>query len=138
MPSATCATGRLSGFCGPTAFFTNSGVIMRADAYAAVQSGNVNEEFDRMFLRVTLIAAAAITAAAIGSAPTANAQAECPDGYYWDSDLGECVHRPEPVPPGSTPPPGATALCRDGDYSFSQHPYANGTCHGHGGVQQYL
>jgi hypothetical protein len=35
-----------------------------------------------------------------------------------------------------TPPPGATALCRDGTYSFSQTH--SGTCSHHGGVAQWL
>jgi hypothetical protein len=35
-----------------------------------------------------------------------------------------------------TPPPGATALCRDGTYSFSRHH--SGTCSHHGGVRQWL
>ncbi|UMB69120.1 DUF3761 domain-containing protein [Mycobacterium paraterrae] len=34
------------------------------------------------------------------------------------------------------PPPGATAICRDGDYSFSTHH--SGTCSRHGGVSQWL
>ena len=34
------------------------------------------------------------------------------------------------------PPPGATALCRDGTYSFSQTH--SGTCSHHGGVAQWL
>jgi len=33
-------------------------------------------------------------------------------------------------------PPGATAVCRDGTYSFSQHH--SGTCSHHGGVAQWL
>jgi Protein of unknown function (DUF3761) len=33
-------------------------------------------------------------------------------------------------------PPGATALCRDGTYSFSQH--RSGTCSHHGGVRRWL
>jgi hypothetical protein len=37
---------------------------------------------------------------------------------------------------GSPPPPGATAVCRDGTYSFSQHH--SGTCSHHGGVAQWL
>jgi hypothetical protein len=37
---------------------------------------------------------------------------------------------------GDGPPPGATAVCRDGSYSFSQHH--SGTCSHHGGVQQWL
>jgi hypothetical protein len=36
----------------------------------------------------------------------------------------------------ATPPPGATALCRDGTYSFSQHH--SGTCSHHGGVAKWL
>ena len=35
-----------------------------------------------------------------------------------------------------TAPPGATALCRDGTYSYSQH--RSGTCSHHGGVAQWL
>jgi len=37
---------------------------------------------------------------------------------------------------GASPPVGATALCRDGTYSFSQHH--SGTCSHHGGVAQWL
>jgi hypothetical protein len=37
---------------------------------------------------------------------------------------------------GGSPPPGATALCRDGTYSFSQH--RSGTCSHHGGVAKWL
>ena len=33
-------------------------------------------------------------------------------------------------------PPGATAQCRDGTYSFSQHH--SGTCSHHGGVARWL
>src|SRR4051794_30613511 len=35
-----------------------------------------------------------------------------------------------------SPPPGATALCADGTYSFSQHH--SGTCSHHGGVAKWL
>ncbi len=35
-----------------------------------------------------------------------------------------------------TPPPGATALCRDGTYSYSKH--RSGTCSHHGGVAKWL
>jgi hypothetical protein len=34
------------------------------------------------------------------------------------------------------PPTGATALCRDGTYSYSKHPA--GTCSHHGGVRKWL
>src|SRR6476659_412742 len=33
-------------------------------------------------------------------------------------------------------PPGATALCRDGTYSYSKH--RSGTCSHHGGVKRWL
>jgi hypothetical protein len=36
----------------------------------------------------------------------------------------------------ASPPPGATALCRDGTYSFSHH--RAGTCSHHGGVAKWL
>jgi hypothetical protein len=36
----------------------------------------------------------------------------------------------------STAPVGATARCRDGTYSFSQH--RRGTCSWHGGVAEWL
>lgn len=36
----------------------------------------------------------------------------------------------------TSPPAGATALCRDGTYSFSQH--RRGTCSHHGGVKKWL
>ena len=37
---------------------------------------------------------------------------------------------------GATPPPGATAKCKDGTYSYSQ--YRSGTCSHHGGVAVWL
>src|SRR5947199_2229063 len=37
---------------------------------------------------------------------------------------------------GASAPPGATAQCRDGSYSYSQHH--SGTCSHHGGVAVWL
>ncbi len=54
-----------------------------------------------------------------------------PDSYLNSS--GVCVPDPVAAP---TAPPGATAHCRDGTYSFSQH--RSGTCSGHGGVAAFL
>lgn len=42
----------------------------------------------------------------------------------------------KPTPAPSVHPPGATALCRDGTYSYSQN--RRGTCSWHGGVAQWL
>jgi uncharacterized protein DUF3761 len=68
------------------------------------------------------------------AAPKTTAQAapkpaECGADYYVNSS-GNCVHRP------SDNPSGATALCKDGSYSYSQH--RSGTCSGHGGVRTWL
>jgi len=74
------------------------------------------------------------TAAKPKATPKTTAQAapkpaECGADYYRNSD-GNCVHRP------SDNPSGATALCKDGSYSYSQH--RSGTCSGHGGVRTWL
>jgi len=88
-----------------------------------------------MLLRAIFLvvaSAAAIVAAAIGFASPADST---PDGGCYIASSGDCVPYPQQ---GGPQPPGATALCRDGSWSFSEHPHASGTCHGHGGVQQYL
>jgi len=60
-------------------------------------------------------------------------------GYYTNSSA-----RAVPRPCGDwrsnqvAPPNGATALCSDGAYSYSEHPYATGMCSYHGGVVQHL
>ncbi|QKV81571.1 DUF3761 domain-containing protein [Amycolatopsis sp. Hca4] len=63
------------------------------------------------------------------TAQAAPKPAECGADYYRNSD-GNCVHRP------SDNPAGATAICKDGTYSYSQH--RSGTCSGHGGVRTWL
>jgi len=67
-------------------------VVKSAGGYAVTESGNVNEKAWRMFLRVTLIAAAAIGTTAIGSASPANAQPPLQPGPHSaiaDVDLPE-------------------------------------------------
>ena len=64
----------------------------------------------------------------------ATASGSCAADYYRNSD-GVCVHRPVKTQ-GSAVPQGATAQCRDGSYSFSQH--RRGTCSHHGGVAKWL
>jgi hypothetical protein len=54
--------------------------------------------------------------------------------YYTNVD-GDSVHQPAKSLNGNVPR-GASALCRDGDYSFSEHH--TGTCSRHGGVAQWL
>lgn len=53
-------------------------------------------------------------------------------GYYTNS-RGNVVHRPAHA---SQVPSGATAVCRDSTYSFSQSH--RGTCSHHGGVARWL
>jgi hypothetical protein len=55
-------------------------------------------------------------------------------GCYINA-TGRCVHQPAGSIDGGVPD-GASARCRDGTFSFSQH--SNGTCSGHGGVGTWL
>ncbi|WP_082946689.1 DUF3761 domain-containing protein [Mycobacterium sp. ACS4054] len=82
-----------------------------------------------MLLRATLVAAV-VAAAASGLAAPAHSSPGC-----YIASSGDCVPYPQQ---GPSQPPGATAKCTDGSWSFSEHPHSGGTCHGHGGVQQYL
>lgn len=52
---------------------------------------------------------------------------------YYTNSAGERVQSPTYY---NAPPPGATALCRDGTYSFSHN--RRGTCSHHGGVEKWL
>jgi hypothetical protein len=85
-----------------------------------------------MLFRATFIASA-IATAAIGWASPASSAPPCPMGQYRDRPDHTCIPHPTAAP---TPPPGARALCRDGDYSFRQTRM--GTCNGHDGVAQWL
>ena len=84
-----------------------------------------------------LVSAAAITLTVSNTADGQPAPGAC--GYYRNS-YGNEVPRPcgNWHVPSTTPPTGATALCGDGTYSYSQHPYSGGTCSHHGGVVQRL
>jgi len=54
---------------------------------------------------------------------------------YYVNSIGNTVHSPAYTSDNSIPP-GASAKCRDGTYSFSEH--RRGTCSRHGGVAQWL
>ena len=118
-----------------------------------VKNFYVRDGVMRVRIRV-IVVAAVIGAATLGAAPAvvmsgpSSALASCGRGYYQNSS-GQCIPDPSSGLPANGapglvgtsgpipgPPPGATAICRDGDYSFSTHH--TGTCSGHGGVSQWL
>jgi hypothetical protein len=88
----------------------------------------------RAMRRLAALAAVLCVAwlAAATAAPAAAHHVDCKAGYYENSS-GHCVRRPAHAP---TVPKGATAKCRDGTYSFSEH--ARGTCSHHGGVAVWI
>ena len=55
-------------------------------------------------------------------------------GYYTNHD-GAAIHRPAHTTDNQAPP-GASAQCRDGSFSFSAN--RRGTCSRHGGVASWL
>jgi hypothetical protein len=92
-------------------------------------------------IRRSLLAAAALFALA-GAAPAEAREpgqahpvvgASCDETSHYINASGHCVHRPMQ---SDRPPAGASARCRDGSYSFSEHH--RGTCSRHGGVANWL
>jgi hypothetical protein len=83
------------------------------------------------------VALAAVCGAAALAAGGAGAHSraigpDCKAGYYLNVSH-HCVRRPTHA---AKAPAGATAKCRDGSYSFSEH--ASGTCSHHGGVAVWI
>lgn len=81
------------------------------------------------------VAPAPVTTTHAVAAPrttTTKAPVACGDDSYINSS-GHCVPRPTQA---DSAPPGATARCKDGTYSFSEH--RQGTCSGHKGVAAWL
>lgn len=64
--------------------------------------------------------------------PTSHESNLSNDNYYTNVD-GNSIHSPTY---SDSVPAGASAQCRDGTYSFSQH--RQGTCSHHGGVASWL
>lgn len=65
--------------------------------------------------------------------PTVVQSQELSNDSYYTNSVGNEVHSPAY---SNTVPSGATAICGDGTYSFSQS--RRGTCSRHGGVSQWL
>jgi hypothetical protein len=97
---------------------------------SSIRSSLVRRGYGIAAVLVALPAAAAIAFATPAGA-TSVAVACAPDQY--SNVDGICVHDPENA---LSAPPGATAQCVDGTYSFSLHH--RGTCSHHGGVAQFL
>lgn len=66
-------------------------------------------------------------------APTVVATPELSNNNSYINSVGNEVHSPAYAP---SVPSGATAICGDGTYSFSQS--RRGTCSHHGGVREWL
>jgi hypothetical protein len=73
-----------------------------------------------------------VTTAPPGPAVATPGAAACANGTYINT-AGDEVCRPFA---SDVPPVGATARCRDGEYSFSESK--QGTCSSHGGVANWL
>jgi hypothetical protein len=99
---------------------------------SALDKSGITDHDGVMRLRLAALAVS-LTAvlAGAGSATAAHrpALASCRSGYY-ENVSRHCVKRP------STSPVGATARCRDGTFSYSEH--ASGTCSHHGGVGRWI
>jgi Protein of unknown function (DUF3761) len=88
----------------------------------------------RRFVLVAIIAVAVLLRVAGDIPAYADPTGQC--GYYTNSRVDK-VPRPCGNWHTQAPPPGATAECRDGTYSWSEHPHASWTCSYHGGVAAY-
>src|ERR1700722_19349182 len=73
------------------------------------------------------------SSASAGNAAPYQGSVKCTGNGSYVNRQGKRVQRPENC---SGTPPGATAQCRDGSYSFSQS--RSGTCSHHGGVAKWL
>src|SRR5450631_1957945 len=105
----TCKDGTTSAATGKGACSGHGGVQKAAKA-AAAATGSATPAPAAPAAAAAPAAPAAKSASATKSAPTATA--------------------------GNTDPTGATAKCKDGTYSKSQHH--SGTCSSHGGVADWL
>jgi hypothetical protein len=83
----------------------------------------------RLAALVVLSGSLLVGAGTAAAHPTRQSADTCKVGYYLNVSR-HCIRRP------GKSPVGATAKCRDGTYSYSEH--ASGTCSGHGGVAIWI
>jgi hypothetical protein len=98
-----------------------------------------------LILSITLLSNLPVSVSSAQNQPTVQAPSQntsthdtrdnvkCNDNGTYVNSQGQKVKRPENC---SGAPSGATALCRDGSYSFSRNH--RGTCSHHGGVSRWL
>jgi len=75
----------------------------------------------------------AVKPAPVAPKPAPSAGGGCDEDTHYVNVSGNCVLRPVVA---AVAPAGASARCKDGTYSSSQH--RSGTCSKHGGVQDWL
>jgi hypothetical protein len=80
-----------------------------------------------------LLAAVAVALSLSISVKADDPYAGCTTDRWYVNTEGHRVHSPCKTHGGERPP-GAAAHCRDGTWSFSEHPSASHTCSHHGGV----
>ena len=80
-------------------------------------------------------ASAASAPSATSTAPAAPQESQLVEHGHYVNKSGAAVHSPAHTVTGQAPA-GASAKCRDGTFSFSQHH--RGTCSHHGGVASWL
>jgi hypothetical protein len=81
-----------------------------------------------------VMAAFLFIASPVSAIAKGDAGAHVVEGGSYLNSSGHVVHRPAHAVGGV--PAGASARCRDGTYSFSEH--RRGTCSHHGGVASWL
>jgi hypothetical protein len=97
-----------------------------------------------MKTRIAVLAFAALLSLSVEAKPPAPKvpasgavadESQLVDHGHYVNNSGAEVHSPAHSKTGA-PPSGATAKCRDGTFSFSQHH--RGTCSHHGGVATWF
>jgi hypothetical protein len=81
-------------------------------------------------IKILMLGAAMAALSSPASAQAQYAPLACARGYYQNTD-GMCVHKPTAVPHE-----GATALCRDGLFSYATR--GPDVCANHGGIAELL
>lgn len=94
----------------------------------------VSELGRMMIIRRSFLASCVIVAlagSAVARSPSVSTERDLSNHRHYRNVGGHIVHSPSKTISGHRPA-GATAHCRDGSWSFSEH--SRGTCSHHGGV----